>query len=57
MVMSDKKKAQRQRRKSGHEQVSTFVYMPKLIAWLIWRGYLDPGVHELAPKERRAADQ
>jgi hypothetical protein len=53
-VVSDKK-AQRQRRKSGHEQVSTFVYMPKLIAWLIWRGYLDPGVHELPPKERRAA--
>jgi hypothetical protein len=52
--MSDKK-AQRQRRKSGYEQISPFVYMPKFIAWLIWEGYLDPGATKLPPIERRAA--
>jgi hypothetical protein len=52
--MSDKK-AQRQRRKSGFEQVAPFVYMPKFIAWLIWEGYLDPEATKLPPIDRRAA--
>src|SRR5262249_1940676 len=48
------KREERLRRKRGIEQVSAFVDMRKLLAWLVWDDRLDAEVINAPPLERKA---